>query len=63
MYRKRQDGFRRRPLFSFCCSIKNSRADSILSEQRARFPCTAISGTPLGTFRNNAEKLLGQLCS
>jgi len=30
---------------------------------RARDSFYAISGTPSGTFRNNAEKLLGQLCS
>jgi uncharacterized alpha-E superfamily protein len=29
----------------------------------ARSSLHAISGTPLGTFRSNAEKLLGQLCS
>jgi uncharacterized alpha-E superfamily protein len=29
----------------------------------ARDSLHAISGTPLGTFRTNAEKLLGQLCS
>ena len=32
-----------------------------LSQARDSF--YAISGTPSGTFRNNAEKLLGQLCS
>ena len=29
----------------------------------ARDSVHAISGTPTGSFRNNAEKLLGQLCS
>jgi uncharacterized alpha-E superfamily protein len=29
----------------------------------ARESLHSISGTPLGTFRNSAEKLLGQLCS
>src|SRR5439155_26253932 len=29
----------------------------------ARDSLHAISGTPLGTFRNHPEKMLGQLCS
>lgn len=31
--------------------------------EAARRSLHAISGTPLGSFRNNGEKLLGQLCS
>jgi uncharacterized alpha-E superfamily protein len=63
MYRKRQGRISPKGIVQFLLLDQEFPRAIRFCLNAARESLHAISGTPFGTFRNNAEKLLGQLCS
>jgi len=63
MYRKRQGRISPKGIVQFLLLDQEFPRAIRFCLNSARDSLHAISGTPLGSFRNNAEKLLGQLCS
>jgi uncharacterized alpha-E superfamily protein len=63
MYRKRHGRITPRGIVEFLVLDRDFPRAIHYSLLAARDSLHAISGTPLGTFRFPAEKLLGQLCS
>jgi len=63
MYRKRHGRISPKGIVQFLLLDPEFPRAIRFSLNSARDSLHAISGTPLGTFRANAEKLLGQLCS
>jgi uncharacterized alpha-E superfamily protein len=63
MYRKRQGRISPKGIVQFLLLDQEFPRAIRFCLNAARDSLHAISGTPLGSFRNNAEKLLGQLCS
>jgi uncharacterized alpha-E superfamily protein len=63
MYRKRHGRISPRAIVEFLLLDREFPRSVNFSLTAARDSLHAVSGTPLGTFRYPAEKLLGQLCS
>ena len=63
MYRKREGRVSPKGIVRFLLLDQEFPRAIRFCLNAARDSLHAISGTPLGSFRNNAEKLLGQLCS
>jgi len=63
MYRKRHGRISPRTVVEFLLLDREFPRAVNFSLLAARDSLHKISGTPLGTFRHNPEKLLGQLCS
>lgn len=63
MYRKRQGRISPKGVVDFLLLDREFPRAIHFCLLAARDSLHAISGTPLGTFRHSAEKLLGQLCS
>ena len=63
MYRKRQGRISPKGVVEFLMLDRQFPRAIHFCLLSARDSLHAISGTPLGTFRDNAEKLMGQLCS
>jgi uncharacterized alpha-E superfamily protein len=63
MYRKRQGRISPKGIVQFLLLDQEFPRAIRFCLNAARDSLHAISGTPLGAFRNNAEKLVGQLCS
>jgi uncharacterized alpha-E superfamily protein len=63
MYRKRQGQISPKGIVQFLLLDQEFPRAIRFCLNTARDSLHAISGTPHGSFRNNAEKLLGQLCS
>lgn len=63
MYRKRQGRISPKGIVQFLLLDQEFPRAIRFCLNAARESLHAISGTPPGTFRNSAEKLLGQLCS
>jgi len=63
MYRKRQGQVSPKGIVQFLLLDTEFPRAIRFCLNAARDSLHALSGTPLGTFRNAAEKLLGQLCS
>jgi uncharacterized alpha-E superfamily protein len=63
MYRKRHGRISPKGIVQFLLLDQEFPRAIRFCLNTARDSLHAISGTPPGTFRNNAEKLLGQLCS
>ncbi|HTD67583.1 MAG TPA: alpha-E domain-containing protein [Candidatus Limnocylindria bacterium] len=63
MYRKRQGRISPKGIVQFLLLDQKFPRAIHFCLNAARDSLHAISGTPMGSFRNNGEKLLGQLCS